>query len=210
MPVFDRYMPVFDRYMPVFTVFTRIYPYSLLYSTPLGSPTRFQKRPYVHVPVGCGTGVVYSAGTGTGYGAVRVWYRVGIPEGLYRCTTQPPRTYTAKHPADSGAGPGDPAGVGVGGQLGAPRTSVHPDHHSSPCRASGPASLSGFPPRAKPPLGPKRRELTSFYRNLDKTAKCHQNMSIRPPIVPVSILSSRIHLLKFSDFHLAAPSLTRN
>ena len=50
----------------------------------------------------------------------------------------------------------------------------------------------------------------TFPENLVKTAKCHRNMSKRPPIVPVSILGSESHLLNFSDFHSSEPSLTRN
>ena len=61
-----------------------------------------------------------------------------------------------------------------------------------------------------PPPGQYRRELTSFYLKLVKTAKCHRNMSIRPPIVPILKTGLKSHLFKFSDFHFAQPSLTRN
>ena len=43
-----------------------------------------------------------------------------------------------------------------------------------------------------------------------KTAKCQPNSSKRPVIVPISKMRSRSRLLKFPDFHLAQPSLTRN
>ena len=59
-------------------------------------------------------------------------------------------------------------------------------------------------------LRPNERELTSFTRNLVKTAKCQQNMSKRPVIVPIFKTATKSHLLKFPDFHYSQPSLTRN
>ena len=58
--------------------------------------------------------------------------------------------------------------------------------------------------------GPIWRDSTSFLVKLVKTVKCHQNMSIRPPLVPISKTDFKSHLLKFSGFHFAQPSLTRN
>ena len=49
----------------------------------------------------------------------------------------------------------------------------------------------------------KRRDFRSIILNLVKTAECHQNMSMRPVIVPVSILGLRSHLLNSSDFHFS-------
>ena len=62
---------------------------------------------------------------------------------------------------------------------------------------SGSRPLPGAGPPLQPPPGQYRRELTSFYRNLVKTAECHQNVSKRPVIVPISKTGSRSHLLDF-------------
>ena len=81
---------------------------------------------------------------------------------------------------------------------------THPAGPVGPC---GP-SLVRTPWNAAP--GPIRRDLTSYLRNLVKTAECHQNMSIRPVIVPVPKTAIKSHLLIFWDFCFPQPSLTRN
>ena len=133
-----------------------------------------------------------------------VWYqggctRVGIPGWLYRGTTQP--AARGANPT-SEAGPGTPAGVEwVGGvqraYLGrwAGRAFPHP---AGPVGPYGP-SLGNTLRNAH--LRPKGRELTSFPRNLVKTSGCHQNMSIRPVIVPISKTGPKSQLLIFWDFH---------
>ena len=57
---------------------------------------------------------------------------------------------------------------------------------------------------------PIRRDLTSNILKLVKTAECRSNMSKRPVIVPIFKMGPESHLLKFSDFHILQPSLTRN
>ena len=59
-------------------------------------------------------------------------------------------------------------------------------------------------------LRPKGRDLGHISVKLVKTVRCHQNMSKRPPLVPILKTRSKSHLLIFSDFRFCEPSLTRN
>ena len=58
--------------------------------------------------------------------------------------------------------------------------------------------------------GPIRRDSTSFTVKLVRTRKCHRKVCMRPPIVPIPKTAPKSRLLKFLDFHILQPSLTRN
>ena len=87
----------------------------------------------------------------------------GYTGGQYRV----PRVHTAKHPDTSGAGPGDPAGVGVGGYLGAPRGPVRPSHLTT---HSGLAGLRG-PLRCQVPLPEQRATFDLFSWKLSQNGE---------------------------------------
>ena len=180
-----------------------------MYSIPLGSPTCLQKRPYVHARGDPSAwhcmfiaGSVYQGGYGRVYrGGYTGWVIRGHPAA---------RVHYREGPDTSEAGPVGPCRgpewVGIWSRPRGP-VSARPapgPPTPAPLGLPGPASLSrGFPTG-------KRRDLTSFLINLVKTAKCRQNMSKRPPIVPISKTLSKSHLLNFPDFHYSQPSLTRN
>ena len=74
---------------------------------------------------------------------------------------------------------------------------VHIPTPAGPGRATLWPSL-GYGPYCR--LTAKGRDLTSFLRNLDKTAKCHQNVSKRPPLVPIlqnGSVKSPLEILRF-------------
>ena len=106
--------------------------------------------------------------------------------------------------------PNGPAGAGSGWVSGARANGRRDGSWTTP---AGPGrSLRALPVQdpQNAALGPIRRELTSFLKNIVKTAKCHQNMSKRPRLVPVSKTGSESHLLIFWEFGFCQPSLTRN
>ena len=106
-------------------------------------------------------------------GCTRGGYTGGCLGGLYRGTTQPPSCCEEEPRSTSEAGPGRPAGPGVGGcgsgdylvfgGGAAPVPTLRA--RSVPCRA-----LPGTGPLGMPPLGQYGRDLTSFSINLVKTA----------------------------------------
>ena len=132
-----------------------------------------------------------------------VWCRPGRWAGwVYRgSTTQPPAR--GEQALYSEAGPGSScrelewvvqgaAGVLLGRRRGRPCT--HPAgpvaHPWAPwCRTSQIAALQ-----------PIRARLRSYSCNVSQTAKCHQKVSKRPVLVPISKTVSKSHLLDFSDF----------
>ena len=65
---------------------------------------------------------------------------------------------------------------------------------------SGPRTLPVITSRKRPsePIG---RDFINNILKLVKTGKCHQNVSIRPVIVPISKTGSKSQLLEFPDFH---------
>ena len=75
---------------------------------------------------------------------------------------------------------------------------------------SGTCGTLPVPPRANPASWPIKARFHVFSVNLVKTAECHQKMSKRPSIVPISKTRAKSHLLIFSDFRFRWPSLTRN
>ena len=121
--------------------------------------------------------------------------RVGIPGWVYRVGregaipgTQP---HCSRSKPDSEAGPVAPARgaewvVRCSGRTGGRgRSQVPPYGPGRPC----------WPPCTWD-LGNARllaigRDLTSYSIKLDKTTKCHQNMSKRPPLVPIFQNGSR-------------------
>ena len=185
-------------------------------SGPLGSPTTCLKVSYVHVP-GCpwtsaGTVLVdIRAGLRVpvlGIGRVYGWvYRVGNTG----TPTDPLCPRRGQHPAKRA--PEAPVGGWSGWDVELGRTlqtvpCTQPcDHHSlrsGPLRCHRPARGGTWPRAAK------GREFINISVKLVKTAECRQNILKRPVIVPVSILTSKSHLLIFSDFHIWQPSLPRN
>ena len=139
------------------------------------------------------------------------WYRVGTAGWVYgvgtgRGNTGYPARLLEEVPIPAKRAPEALQGlewVGIG--AGRARGRISP-----PC---GPGrSLQALPGicSQKRLSGPIRRDLTSFTVKLVKTEECHQYLSIRPVIVPVSKTGSKSRLLKFSDFHILQPSLTRN
>ena len=140
----------------------------------------------------CGVlaGYGYWVGTGEGYTGV-------LP------TDPAPRE---EPQTDSGAGPGSPAGAGVGGQAGT--VPLYVRTHPFGARSGHCPSLVLLEHIAA--SGPIRARFQVISEILVKMTKCHQNMSIRPLIVPISRTASRIHLLEFSDFHFRQPSPARN
>ena len=146
-------------------------------------------------------------GYGYGHGTVLgTGIRVGIP-GEYPASSPPMPEESA---CPSGAGPGRPAGPGVGGDWCSDVT-VGGDGRYHP---SGPVGRAqALPPctsLAGAHLGPITSELTSFSIKLVKTGKCHRKVCKRPAIVPISKTALKSHLLIFLDFHFGQPSLTRN
>ena len=146
---------------------------------------------------------------------VRAWwdgYWVGTWGGI-------PGGYTGYYPATcpreedpypSEAGPGSPSGGWSGWGYGSGRVT----RRRCPRTTLRARSVR---PAAFPVLGPLIadswpiwRDLTTFLMKLVKTAKCHQNVSKRPPLVPIPKTGPESHLLKFLDFHFHEPSLTRN
>ena len=131
----------------------------------------------------------YTVGNGEGYTGYR-----GIP-------THRPRAEEQTH--DSGAGPVRPCRglewvvMGLGRPFACTCRCVRPD----PAPTLRARSVPEAPPwgRVWAPRA-KGRDSTSFLLNLVKRAECHQNMLIRPVIVPVSKTASEYHLLIFWDF----------
>ena len=141
----------------------------------------------------------------TGTGMVPGGYTGWVLGGVYRY----PASCSRREPQTSEAGPGSPRGAGVGGSgLGRDEAAGRPWYHpSGPVGPPGPSLYQDPRNAASVPVG---RDSTSFSIKLVKTRKCRRNMSIRPVIVPVSKNRLKSHLLKFSDFHIRKPSLTRN
>ena len=111
-----------------------------------------------------------------GYGT-----RVGRGRGN---TGYPARCEAEAYPSE--AGPGSPS-MGlewVGICCSAPKVFGGGTAPGPPLPAVGPAPLSWD--LGMPPLGQYRRELTSFYIKLVKTAECHRKVCKRPLIVPIS------------------------
>ena len=138
-------------------------------------------------------------------------YRVGNTGS--RGTTQPPRARDQGTP-DQRSGPRKPLLGGWSGWVwgGGPVPFACP-------RVRPPIPLPTLRARSVPEappwqgarlLGQKGRDSMTFTLKLVKTAKCHQKVSIRPPLLPISKTGSGIHLLKFQDFHICQPSLPRN
>ena len=70
-----------------------------------------------------------------------------------------------------------------------PQVPVRPSPRTTtpgPLGLPGPLRCPGPLLEQMPPPGLKGRDLTSFYRNLVKTAECHHFSCIRPAIVPIS------------------------
>ena len=150
----------------------------------------------MHVPGTRYQGEVVGVQGCTGPGGYTGWvYRVGVPGS----TTQPPcareeQAQPAKRAPDGPAGAGS-GWVGCSGRVTgggtAPRTTLR--------------ARSGT--RTLPVLGPSECRLLaitarfhSYSRNLVKTAKCHQNVTKRPVIVPISQNGSRKSPLDFLGF----------
>ena len=136
-------------------------------------------------------------------------YRVGSTGWVIRGPAASP-PIAGERSICSEAGPGSPTGAGVGGRWSSGVTVGGDGLFPTP---AGPGrSLWALPGNTpwNAHLGPIRRDFTSFLIKLVKTAKCHQNSSKRPVIVPISKTGSRNHLLKFSGFRFLQPSLTRN
>ena len=146
-----------------------------------------------------GTNMVAGPGVG-GCGYTGWVYRVGIAGGytgwvLPQPTLQPALLEESASP--SAAGPGRPCrGLEwVGTSARTYRRRGRALYH--PC---GARSVPLGPPCTGPlecRLLANRARIDSFSRNLVKTAKCRQNMSKRPPIVPISKNGPRSHLLDF-------------
>ena len=100
----------------------------------------------------------------------------------------------------------EPEWVGI--WLGTP---VHPDHHSLRSGPLPPVAVRVPSPGSQTAVQTvKTSEFMTFSVKLVKTAECRPFSSIRPVIVPILKTRSESHLLKFSDFHICGPSLTRN
>ena len=140
---------------------------------------------------------------GTGYGD---WVGTGWVLGrVIPGSTQPPRTYSQGRPRQR-SGPRKPYRGWSGWSGLTVPVRPHPPFGPGP----GPLVHSLVLLEQIAASWPIRRDLTSILGNLVKTAECHQNITKRPVIVPVSHLGLKSHLLKFSDFHFCGPSLTRN
>ena len=185
-------------------------------SAPLGSPTPVSKRSYVHVPEVRYTVVV----PGTSMSAGGVWYQGGYTGGYNGWVYRVGNTGTPSHRALSppagqrlqGAGP-TPAGGRVVRKQGGRPLRVSQVQVRPPPTPAGPGRYSPAPGGGLPggsSSSPRGRHLRSFPVKLVKSAKCHWKVSIRPVIVPILKTALRNHLLKFSDFHIPAPSLPRN
>ena len=151
---------------PYLPVFTRIYPYSLVCSTPLGSPWWGLKRSYVHVPVVGSRGVPVGVSGCTG-----PWvYQGGYTGWVYRVGTG--GYYTGYYPAARGGPISQRSGprksqwglewVGIWDRAHMGPEKPHktvifwcpvrpssPDHPLRPGGPTGPASLSGLPSPSK-------------------------------------------------------------
>ena len=138
-----------------------------------------------------GVSVVRARG---GYG-VRVGTRVGIQGGYTRVGTgraipvHPARCCEEVPLAPSEAGPGSPKGTGVGGvrDRGLQGTVFGGGDGYIPPSGPGQA-LQGLPwiYPWNAASGPIRRDYMTFPIKLVKTVKCHQKVSKRPVIVPIS------------------------
>ena len=164
-----------------------------------GSETRVPTTRYT-APTDVPAGAVY---LGMVPGWVSGWvYRVGNQGVLPSHLPEEP----TRRPATRGSGPCCRQGGSDAGWADAPGDGQ--DHPAGPVGRA--QALPPCPSLANAVSGPKGRDLASFPVKLVRTARCHQNMSIRPPIVPVSKTGPKSHLLKFSDFRNHEPSLTRN
>ena len=140
----------------------------------------------------CSTACTVWVGSGwvPGWG-IRVGTGRAIP-GYYPATCS-----REEGPSPSGAGPGSPCKglewVGTGSWTRARRRFPGPPLRgpvSPPCGLPCPGTLIAA-------SWPIWRDLTSFPRMLVKTAECHQNMTKRPALVPISKTGPKSHLLKF-------------
>ena len=107
-------------------------------------------------------------------------------------TTSHPPTCQGLHPQGptQRSGPRKPlVGAGVGGVGPSPQTRPRavlgasaspPTHPAGPVGPGRPSLVGGLAPRAK------GRDSSYISLELSKTAKCHQKVSKRPPVVPVS------------------------
>ena len=143
-------------------------------STPLGSPTVSQKRPYVHVPVdegwcrsGYGTGWVYRVGTRVVHTG---WvYRVGNTG--YTGYPASSKDVHRQAPCRQRSGPRKPKGLEwVVCRVRPVRPSTHPPPLQARWAFRARSAGDGFPPRANAASWPIRRDSASFLRNLVKTA----------------------------------------
>ena len=99
-----------------------------------------------------------------------VWYQGGYT-GVGNTGVYYPATWCPQGgPHDSEAGPGTPAGGGVGGQ----EDRVRPSSQTTTPLRSGPAPLSGTSPRAIPASGPIRARFQSIF------SKVKQNRRVSP------------------------------
>ena len=137
-----------------------------------------------------------AARTGTGRWVYRVGIRVGIPGEYYPAAARGSPMY-------SEAGPGSPAGLewvvhGAGRVSQGVRRRDGPWYHPA-----GPVAHPWAPctrDLANAASGPIRARFRLILLKVSQTAKCHQNMTKRPPIVPISKTGTKSHLLNFLDF----------
>ena len=100
---------------------------------------------------------------------------------------------------DSEAGPGRPAGPGVGGLECRVRPSPVPTH-SDPCRVSGPAPLVQASPRAKAPSGPIRARLRSISWKLSQNGRVspkYVEKACHSPCLQNELKNSPLEILRF-------------
>ena len=165
---------------------------------PLGSPTAGPKALFSvwHGPVvWCGgEGVRVRVGMGTGIRWVDGW---AIPGTTQAPTDRARKTLmTAKRARKALQGPGVVVmrvwarAPGYGGGDGSWTTPAGPGRALWALPVQDPHNAAS---------GPIRRDSTSILLNLVKTAECHQNITKRPVMLPISKTGPRCHLLKFLE-----------
>ena len=130
-----------------------------LYSIPLGSPTMVSKRSYVHAPATPATGVLMHRGDGqagcTGQGCRQGGYTGWVIRGAI----PGPTDYVPGEQTDSEAGPGRPAGPGVGGRCSGRPSSV-PTLRARSVTLQVPSLVQTSPRAVKRPCKPVKPQKT--------------------------------------------------
>ena len=169
------------QYKPVWDLYTRVFSYPRFSYRCLKTRVRRSRA----CSTGCVTGV-YRGG---------VWYRGGYGEGY----TGSPARCPGRSPVQR-SGPRKPCKGWSGwywgpGALGVRRRGRPWYHPPGPVGLPWEPSLYQDLANAAP--GPKGRDFSHISIKLVKRTECHQNMSIRPVIVPVSKTGLESRLLIF-------------